>query len=496
MTRHTMTRRTRFIGSLVAVLVTAIGLSGCDFNVYKLPLPGGADAGKDPIHVTVMFTDVLDLVPKSTVKVNDVSVGEVTDVDLAGYTAKVTLKLRNDTDLPDNALATIRQTSLLGEKFVSLAAPPTGADTEQLGNGDVIPLARSGRNPEIEEVLGALSLVLNGGGVAQLQTITKELNLALGGREDSARSLLTQVDQLAGTLDDSKADIVAAIESLNQLSLSVQKQLPTIDAALEELPSALTSIDAQRQDLVTMLQALDQLSNVGVSVIQQSKASTINAVKQLQPVLTQLADSGDSFVKAFSTFYAYPFVDEVVGRDPQVARNLHMGDYTNLSVEFNVDLSQLPDLLTDLPTDLPKTILDAVQACVATSNPLSPECAKLLGNQVLVDYCNLEANRGGPFCTTVQLLLTGLPKLPLGGPAPALPLPSLPALPKLPLTPTGGASTNPLQGLPIIGQLFRPGTGDWSTPKTDGEGGPTMGQLMNTYDPALVSLLVPGMVGR
>ncbi|MCY7400050.1 MAG: MCE family protein, partial [Nocardioides sp.] len=404
------TRRVRLLRSLVGTVLASIALTGCDFDVYQLPLPGGADAGEDPITVTVMFADVLDLVPKSTVKVNDVTVGEVTDVDLDGYTARVTVKLRRDTQLPDNTTASIRQTSLLGEKFVSLAEPETGASANPLGDDDVIPLERSGRNPEIEEVLGALSLLLNGGGVAQLKTIAQELNLALEGREDSARSVLTQFDQLTGTLDDNKGDIVAAIESLNQLALSVSEQLPDIDAALEELPSALRSIDSQRADLVTMLQALDELSGVGVSVIQQSKRATIASLQQLQPVLTQLGDAGDSFVNAFNTFYSYPFVDEVVGRDPQVARNLHMGDYTNLSAELDIDLSQTLDVLDDLPTDLPGVIIDGVQDCVAAAqagSPLSPACTTLLGNQVLIDYCNRPENRNGAFCTTVKTLTTG-----------------------------------------------------------------------------------------
>ena len=34
----------------------------------------------DPITVKAEFADVLDLVPKSTVKINDVSVGQITDV--------------------------------------------------------------------------------------------------------------------------------------------------------------------------------------------------------------------------------------------------------------------------------------------------------------------------------------------------------------------------------------------------------------------------------
>ena len=64
-------------------------------------------------------------------------------------------------------------------------------------------------------------------------------------------------------------------------------------------------------------------------------------------MLNQLADSGDDFVKAFHVFLTYPFVDEVVGRDPQVARNLHMGDYTNLSITLDLDLTQA------LPADGP-----------------------------------------------------------------------------------------------------------------------------------------------
>ena len=53
-----------------------------------------------------------------SVKVNDVSVGKVTAIDLEGYQALVTLEVRRDVELPDNAVAELRQTSLLGEKFV------------------------------------------------------------------------------------------------------------------------------------------------------------------------------------------------------------------------------------------------------------------------------------------------------------------------------------------------------------------------------------------
>ncbi|CAM3529996.1 MCE family protein [Nocardioides zeicaulis] len=481
------------LAMLVTGVVLAVVTSACDASVYDLPLPGGPDVGEDPLTVQVEFADVLDLVPQSTVKVDDVSVGRVSAIDLQGYQALVTLQLRRDVDLPDNAVAELRQTSLLGEKFVELSAPEEGASPNLLADGDTIPIERAGRNPEVEEVLGALSLLLNGGGVAQLRTITQELNDALGGREDSARSVLRQLRAFTGQLDENKADIVDAIEKLNRLAVAAEKQLPTIDEALEELPSALDSIDRQRDDLVEMLKALDQLSSVAVDVIKESKDATITSLQRLDPVLTQLAASGDDFTNAFSVFLTYPFVDEVVGRDPQVARNLHMGDYTNLSITLDVDLTAIPTTIpTTLPTEaciplsqlpqdgplpdtskLCKDALDAINACLdGLRRGDATACLGLPGSVISV-VCQQYPVPG--LCSTGGTP-TALPTLPTELPS------TLPTLPPLP--------TISIPGLP------RPGAGDSSPPGSGRGRGPTVAQLSEAYDPALVSLLVAGLVTR
>ncbi len=382
--------------------------------------------------------------------------------------------------LPANAMAEIRQTSLLGEKFVQLASPETGASTNPLENGDVIELADTGRNPEVEEVLGALSLLLNGGGVAQMKTIASELNLALDGREGAAKSVFRQIRDLTSQLDEGKVDIVNAIEGLNRLSIALNKQIGTIDSALDELPSALLTIDKQRQDLVQMLRSLNKLGDTGVRVIKASKQATIESFRQLVPVLNQFADSGDAFVDAFNVFLTYPFVDEVVGRDPQVARNLHMGDYTNLSIELQVtiggDGGGGPDVPTDLPTDLPvdpTAIVGDVVKCIQSGDLTSKACKKVLADAdklaKLQEQCKKKKNKNKAVCKELNVL-------------PNLPTPSS----------SGGGPLDPItSGLPQ--QAERAGVGltkDW------GARGPTMGDLMDLYDPALVSLLVPGMVTR
>ncbi len=361
----------RHLAGLVALVMAGlIALSGCG-SIYEVPLPGGAKVGKNPITVHVEFRDVLDLVPQSTVKVDDVTVGRVTSVRLKGYHADVTILLPRSIDLPDNARAEIRQTSLLGEKFVSLSEPVDEPASGRLGDGDVIPLGRSGRNPEVEEVLGALSLLLNGGGVGQLKIISEELNNAFGGREDEVRSVLTQVHVFMGQLDANKEGIVRSIESLNRLAIQLKEQDGSIKSALDNLPAALKSIDSQRADLVKMLKALDRLSGVGVRVIKASKASTINSLRSLAPVLDKLADAGSSLPNSLQVFLTYPFVDAAVGQDPQVARNLHMGDYTNLNARLDVNVTS-PPVLPTLPTTLP-TPCPACPPCRPRSwTPASP----------------------------------------------------------------------------------------------------------------------------
>ncbi len=361
----------RHLAGLVALVMAGlVALSGCG-SIYEVPLPGGAKVGKNPITVHVEFRDVLDLVPQSTVKVDDVTVGRVTSVKLKGYHADVTMLLPRTVELPDNARAEIRQTSLLGEKFVSLSKPVDEPATGRLGDGAVIPLGRSSRNPEVEEVLGALSLLLNGGGVGQLKVISEELNNAFGGREDEVRSVLTQLHVFMGQLDANKAGIVRSIESLNRLAIQLKEQDGSIKSALDNLPAALKSIDSQRADLVKMLKALDRLSGVGVRVIKASKTSTINSLRSLAPVLDKLADAGSSLPNSLQVFLTYPFVDSAVGRNPQVARNLHMGDYTNLNARLDINVTSppvLPTLPTTLPTTLPSPIVDA---CIAVKKQVS-----------------------------------------------------------------------------------------------------------------------------
>jgi phospholipid/cholesterol/gamma-HCH transport system substrate-binding protein len=352
---------------VVAVTVAgALALSGCGFKgLYSAPLPGGADLGSHPFTVTAYFADVLDLVPQSAVKVNDVPVGKVTAISLSrckdagthtNWCAKVKLKVNGSVNLPSNSHAEVQQTSLLGEKYVQLIAPASNPAGSRLQDGSAIQFVDTKSAPEAEQVLGALSLILNKGGLNQIQNIAHELNLALGKpeRQQAVRSLITDLTTFTGTLDAQKDDITTALDSIDQLAITLNRQKQVLEDALDTFPDALRVLNQERGKLVTLLTSLSNLGSVATRVINATQQELVTSLKALDPVVTRLAAAGDDFPKSLRILGTFPFP---LG----LTRTFIRGDYANLDAVFDLSLTDqlcglLPAPLGTIFCNLPGSI--------------------------------------------------------------------------------------------------------------------------------------------
>ncbi|MCW0212372.1 MAG: MCE family protein [Pseudonocardia sp.] len=351
------------LGTTVAVLTGGCGVFSS--GLRGVSLPGGADLGDDPYTVSIRFPDVVDLVPQALVKVADVSVGSVIGitVDPQTWNAVVTVAVNRDVRLPANSAARVRTTSLLGEKFVELAAPADGA-TGTLANGATIPIERAGRAVEVEEVFGALSMLLNGGGIAQIKTISTELNTALDGRTPEIRSLLDNLDTLVGALDDRKGEITRALDGLNRLGATLNERNGQIADALDGIGPGLAELESQRTQLVDMLRSLDRLSGVATNVVNRSQADTVADLRELRPTLQNLAASGQDLPDSLQLLGSFPFTD--------AAADAFAGDYANLYVRADLDLKDLLDNLARSNQPFPGPDTALLNRLPATAQLLSP----------------------------------------------------------------------------------------------------------------------------
>ena len=322
------------VPAAAVVAATLLLASGCKLGgITDLPLPGGQGKGGPSYTVTVMFPDVIDLVPKAFVRVDDVAVGEVDKIRLDKSTlqARVVLHIRKGVVLPANVTARLRQTSLLGEKFVALV-PPTGEPpTGTLTDGAVIPANRTERFPEVEEFFAAFSALANGGGLSQLETIVTELSAALAGREGNVRDLLKRLTTITKAVDSRKGDIVRAIDSLDRLTAALANQRRDIAAALDAFTPAVGVLAAQRQDLTGLLDRLATLGKVGSKVINASKADTVANLNALAPTLEVVASLKTELAKAVKN------LDDLGVAVPNAIK----GDYLNLRIQVQVNPAAL-----------------------------------------------------------------------------------------------------------------------------------------------------------
>ncbi len=324
---------------LVVVAVAAalcLGLSGCaDWQgANSLPLPGTEGSGPGAYTVQVQLADVNNIQRNSRVRVGDVTVGKVNKIERQGWNALLTLSINGDVDLPANATATLGQTSLLGSLHVELAPPKDVPPEGKLHQGSLIPLVSSGAYPSTEQTLAAVSVLLNGGGLGDIQEITQTLSTAFMGREGDLRSLIGQLDQFVSYLNDQTGDIIAATDSLNNLVGQLAAQKPVIDKALKTLPDALAVLKNERQTLVDAVDSLGQFSALAADSVDQTKENLVKELKVLGPVAKSLADAGPALTRSLDFLGTFPFPKPTL---PKWLR----GDYANLTAVIDLTLSRL-----------------------------------------------------------------------------------------------------------------------------------------------------------
>ncbi len=322
-------------GALIALAVAGLPACGGWQGLNTLNLPGTQGKGPGAYTIKAQLPDVDNLERNSRVRVRDVNVGNVIGIERQGWNALVTMRLNGDVELPANATARVGQTSLLGSLHVELGPPAAGESPEgRLREGSLIPLSSGSAYPTTEQTLSAVSLLLNGGGVGQVQDITKAFATAFHGREKDLRSLIDQLDVFIRYADDQKQDIIGATESLNNLVGQFAAQKPVVDKALKTIPDALVVLKDQRNQLADALAQLGKFSALAADSVNQTKEALVQELRDLGPVLQSLADAGPALTRALSLYLTFPWPKDTVD-------NWMRGDYGNLSLIFDLTLSRV-----------------------------------------------------------------------------------------------------------------------------------------------------------
>jgi phospholipid/cholesterol/gamma-HCH transport system substrate-binding protein len=324
----------RRVISAATVLIIAT-VAGCGWRgVNSLPLPGTEGTGPGSYQIQAELPDVTNIQPNSRVRVDDVTVGTITKIERQDWHALVTMKINGNVSLPANATAKVGQTSVLGTLHVELASPADQPPEGHLQDGSVIPLSRAGAYPTTEQTLSVASMLLNGGGLGQIQDITKALSTAFAGREDDLRGVIGQLNEFIGHLDAQKQDILAATEGMNNVAGQFAEQKPVVDKALRTIPDALAVFKEQRDNLTEAFDRLGRFSALAADATNQTKDSFVQELKDIGPVFESLANAGPALTRSLSILSTFPWPKENIDK-------FFRGDAVNISMVIDLTLSRL-----------------------------------------------------------------------------------------------------------------------------------------------------------
>ncbi|WP_045198809.1 MlaD family protein [Rhodococcus sp. B7740] len=274
-------------------------LSACSVDPAELPIPGSYVSG-EKYSLKIEFASVLNLPEKAKVIVEGVDAGVLDTVDLVGSTAVATVDLSADVQLPTDTVAELRQSSILGEIYISLQ-PPSDANASAgsgssssgpyLRDGDVIPVERTVPADNVEDVLRGLSNIVTGGHYVELQEAVNNVNAAIPPDpaqvdkiNSAARAALTDIGDNTGEIDR----ILAAAESVSN---TVVTQRDGVERVLELGPRRSDGLSEVLFSVVHMIFMLGYMSqNVG-DVLAGPYPELRGAVDIIAPALITISNA-------------------------------------------------------------------------------------------------------------------------------------------------------------------------------------------------------------
>jgi phospholipid/cholesterol/gamma-HCH transport system substrate-binding protein len=261
----------------------------------------GVFSSNGAIKVDAIFADIGDLPRFANVQSADVKVGTVRSIHLDGYLARVTMRITVDTDIPSNAHALIRSTSLLGEKFVDLRVPDGEPRSPTLlKDGDVIPVERTGRIAGLDDALVKLGRILEGGSSADLASLIHSSATILRGREEALGQIFSELRSFSGVLANRAPDVASAIVNLDSAFRSLAGNSDTIASALSSSADATKILADQQVDLDRLVTSLDRASAVLARFSKATTPSSDRALKDLRLTLDKVMTTTGDLEKALS----------------------------------------------------------------------------------------------------------------------------------------------------------------------------------------------------
>lgn len=243
-------------------------------------------------EIIAKFDQVGDLVENSNVQSSDVEIGNVQNIELEGWDARVTMCLESDQKISSDVVAVVRTTSLLGEKFIDLQVQSEGPPF--LEDGAVLSTDQTSKATELEEVFAKLAGVLGTGNLEQINRFTSAQATILRDHAGELRNVLVDLRKFTDTLAGRKDQIASAVDRLDSVARTLLDDRPVIQNFLRSFADSSDVLASQEEGLRSLLFTLDRFTDVSVQLLRATESGLNEQFAKLRPILaTVVANSAN-----------------------------------------------------------------------------------------------------------------------------------------------------------------------------------------------------------
>lgn len=231
------------------------------------------------------FKQVLGLENQADVRLSGVQIGKVESIVNDGGGVTVTLKVDNETKIPDNSVATVMSVGVMGDKFVNIT--PGRDDGSYLRDGDHINVSEEA---DMNKVFESLDKVM-----VKVDSLLESVNKVIGNE-----TLQNSIVEMSNNMKQSTEHINGLTESLERMAKGNEKN---INHMATQLNSALTSMNKTMATVEHMTANLNKFA--GDPQTAQDLKNTLSNISATSKSIASVAEN----------------IDKLTG-DPKVAEDM------------------------------------------------------------------------------------------------------------------------------------------------------------------------------
>ena len=333
------------------VLVTCLVL--VSFGYSGLPfMPQGKS-------YEAFFTDAGGISPGDDVNVSGINVGSVSDVALAGDTAKVTFTVDRKVRVGDQSMVSIKTDTVLGQK--SLAVTPQGA-----GSVTSIPLGRTTTPYTLNTALQDLGQNASELDKPRFEQAIQVLTDTLQDATPHLRSALDGVTDLSRSLNRRDAALEQLLMHAKRVSDTLAQRSGQVNQLIVDGNLLFAALDERRQALGSLIAGIDDVSQQLSGFVADNRREFGPALEKLNLVMDNLLERREH-------------IGEALRRLPPYATTL--GEVVGSGSGFNINLYGLPpvslsEVLLDTyfqPGKLPDSLADYLRGFISERLVIRPK---------------------------------------------------------------------------------------------------------------------------